>query len=104
MVPTSVGQKIVRYNADGGTRTHDLMLRRHALYPLSYVSMGTLYHACQREGYKNTISSLYLHIKESRSSEPWSQVQFLSGTLLKNNKPRHCLGLLFFVNIFLKKT
>jgi hypothetical protein len=52
MVPTSVGQKIVRYNADGGTRTHDLMLRRHALYPLSYVSMSTLYHACQREDYK----------------------------------------------------
>jgi hypothetical protein len=65
MVPTSVGQKIVRYNADGGTRTHDLMLRRHALYPLSYVSMGTLYHACQREDYKNTISSLYLHIKKA---------------------------------------
>lgn len=29
-------------NADGGIRTHDLMLRRHALYPLSYVSTQTV--------------------------------------------------------------
>ena len=64
MVPTSIGQKIVRFSADGGTRTHDFLLRRQALYPLSYVSMGTLYHTCQREDLKNTISSHYLHKKK----------------------------------------
>lgn len=37
-----VGRRTTRFNADGGTRTHDLMLRRQALYPLSYVSMGTV--------------------------------------------------------------
>ncbi len=40
--PFLIGQRTTRFNADGGTRTHDLMLRRHALYPLSYVSMGTV--------------------------------------------------------------
>ena len=40
---------------------------------------------------------------ERRSPEPWSQVRFLSGTLLKNNKPRYYLGLLFLsLNSFLK--
>lgn len=36
----------MKYNADGGTRTHDPLLRRQVLYPLSYVStlstIGTL--------------------------------------------------------------
>src|SRR5438876_12412637 len=42
IVPGSVGHRTTRYNADGGTRTHGLLLRRQALYPLSYVSMGTV--------------------------------------------------------------
>jgi hypothetical protein len=42
IVQECAGHKTTRFNADGGTRTHDLMLRRHALYPLSYVSMETV--------------------------------------------------------------
>jgi hypothetical protein len=34
------GQRTMRFSADGGIRTHDFLLRRQALYPLSYVSIS----------------------------------------------------------------
>ncbi len=42
--------KGVRVGAPGGTRTHNLLIRSQALYPLSYGGVGALYQISSARG------------------------------------------------------